>query len=476
MSFTENILFGEFPKNVIDQANAAARIRTSAFVSNRLDLRGKTVFAFSDTPDTPTESAYSLYRKGSGWQLGIHIADVCEYVCEGSPLDIEARKRKATIRGINTKIEMLPETIVKELCNFTKNGDKLAISVLIDLDGEGNVENIELDESVIRISGMCVYNEIDQLQTVSDDSAVMVLREKYSPFKTILDDMYELAAKFCIRRIQRGGLDCTRFYRTYIRDEQGSIVDFKRLEEPDSRAMLREIGYFAAECLGEYMLKKKLPCIFNGRSSIAKETLDYLAELVGAGDSADNSAYRVAQIANLAKGTPYYGFVCDAIAYWIPCASFSNQPIDNFFCACDHVVSFFNPVTHYTDLLIQRTLKTAIKAGSAQNLNLNKEKKIVSETTDEANSAERFICKARKQFSSACAIEYISNNMANNFLGFPIDTDKNGEVAVMLECGIIGKVPLEYAVDFKYKKAQPLEFEVISINSGENTALLKPVI
>ncbi len=476
MNSTENILFGEFPKNVIDQANAAARIRTSAFVSYRSDLRGKTVFAFADTPETPTESAYSLYRKGMGWQLGIHIADVCEYVCEGSPLDAEARKRKASVRGNKTKSEMLPAPIVQDLCNFTKNGDKLAISVLMDLDEEGNVENIELDESVIRISGMCVYNEIDQLQTASDDSAVMLLREKYSPFKNILDDMYELAAKFCMRRIQRGGLDCTRFYRVYLRDEQGKIVAFKRQSEPDSRAMLREIGYFAAECLGEYMLKKKLPCIFNGRSAIAKATLDYLSELVGVGNSADNSAYRVAQIAETAKGTPYYGFVCDAISAWIPCASFSNQPIDNFFCACDHVVSFFNPVTHYTDLLIQRTLKTAIAAGSAQNLNLNKQKKIVLETTDEANSAERFIFKARKQFASAAAIEYITNNIKDNFVGFPIETNQNGEVVVMLECGIIGTVPTEYTADFKYKKAQPSEFEVVSINSGENTVLLKPVI
>ncbi len=475
MNTAENILYGEFPKNVLEQANAAARIRTSAFVSHRLDLRGKTVFAFADSPEIPTESAYSLYRKGMGWQLGIHIADVCEYVCEGSPLDAEARKRKSAVRSSKAKSEMLPAPIVQELCNFTTNGDKLAISVLIDLDEAGNVENIEVDESVIRISGMCVYNEIDQLQTTSDNSAVMFLREKYAPFATILGDMYELAARFCIRRVQRGGLDCTRFHRVYIRNQEGKIVSLKRMPEPDSRAMLREIGYFVAECLGEYMLKKQLPCIFNGRSSIAKETLDYLAELVGAGDSPDESAYRVAQIADLAKGTPYYGFVCDAIGAGIPCAQFSVEPIDNFFCASDHIVSFFNPVSHYTDLLIQRTLKTAITAGTAQNLNLKRQNKVVSETTTEANSAERFICKARKQFAHADAIEYLNNCADPHFLGFPVKADQNGDIVVMLDCGILATVPKEYAVDFEYNKAEPMYFQVISVNSGECTATLKPV-
>lgn len=473
---TDNIFYSEFPKNVLDQANAAARIRTSSFLSHRADLRGKTVFAFAESPDMPTECAYSLYRNGNGWQLGIHVADVCEFVCDGSPLDAEARKRKATVRSSSVYSRMLPAPISDELCNFTKNGDKLAISVMMDLDNNGNVESITVDESVIRISGVCIYSEIDQLQTTNDSSAVMMLREKYSPFLYILGDMYELAARFCINRVERGGLDCTYFRKVYIRNEEGKITSFIRQSEPDTRAMLREIGYFSAQCLGKYMLDHKLPCIFNGRDAIAKETLDYLSELVGAGESADNSAYRAVTIADLAKGTPYYGFVCDAIASGIPCARFSPEPIDNFFCACDHVVSFFNPVSHYTDLLIQRTLKTAIAAGSAINLNLNRHRKVVLETADEANGAERFICKARRQLADNDAIEFINNNANSRFVGFPVKTNQNGEVVVMMECGLMAIVPSEYANDFEYKKAQPYEFEVISTGEGEFAALLKPLI
>lgn len=472
---TDNIFHGEFPKNVLEQANAAARIRTSSFLSRRADLRGKTVFAFAETPEMPTECAYSLYRNGNGWQLGIHVADVCEFVCDESPLDTEARKRKATVRNSAVYSRMLPAPISEELCNFTKNGDKLAISVTMDLDSNGNVENITVDESVIRISGVCIYSEIDQLQTTNDSSSVMLLREKYSPFLYILGDMYELAARFCMNRVERGGLDCTYFRKVYIRNEEGKITSFVRTSEPDSRAMLREIGYFSAQCLGKYMLERNLPCIFNGREAIAKETLDYLSELVGAGDSADHSAYRAVTIAVLAKGTPYYGFVCDAIAAGIPCANFSPEPIDNFFCACDHVVSFFNPVSHYTDLLIQRTLKTAIIAGSAGNLNLNRHKKVVSETTAEANSAERFICKARRQLADSDAIEFINNNADARFVGFPVKTNQNGEVVVMMECGLVALVPAEFAKNFDYKKARAYEFEVISTAISEGTTFLKPL-
>ena len=99
----------ECPKRVLEQAVAAQRIRPSAQTAIRLDLRSKTVITFTEAPNTVAECAYSLYKQGNGWQLGIHIADVSEYVCEGSPLDEEARKRRGSVRNSgNYDREMLP--------------------------------------------------------------------------------------------------------------------------------------------------------------------------------------------------------------------------------------------------------------------------------------------------------------------------------------------------------------------------------
>ena len=111
--------FEAFPKNVIEQANAASRIRTASQLSRRLDLRSKTIFTFGEKPDSPSSCAFSVYPNGIGWQLGIHVADVSEYVPEGSPIDVEARRRLAAVSNGFVKTEMLfPSVKTDSRCPF----------------------------------------------------------------------------------------------------------------------------------------------------------------------------------------------------------------------------------------------------------------------------------------------------------------------------------------------------------------------
>lgn len=465
----------QFPKSVLDQANAASRMRVSSYLDYRLDLRGKTILSFAEMPNGNSECAYSLYRTATGWQLGVHVADVCEYVCENSPMDIEAKERKATVQKGFSRVNMLPDKITEELCNLGSYGDKLAISCIFDIDSNGVVTNTQFEESVIRIVDTCIYSEIDEL-LFNETSSVALLRSKYTPYIDILTNMYELAASFCVARRERGGLDCTYFRKIYDRDKNGEIIGFKRISEPDSRAMLREIGYFVAEAVGKYMHDHKLPCVFNGRESVDENTLDYLSDLVGLAAKATSLAKRTAEIADLAKGTSYYGFVCDALAMNVPRACFSIEPINNAFCGRDTVVSFFNPVSRYTDLIIQRILKTAIKAKAPRNLNLNKEKKVITAAVQDANSIEEYIYNTRNQFTTACALSYIKNNIEKEFVGFPVHTNDNGDVLALMECGVSAVIPYEFAKNYSYSPAQPQNFRIYVLGDQEQLTQIQPIV
>ncbi len=475
MNIAESIFYGEFPKSVLEQADSARRLSISAQLSRRLDFRGKAIFAFTETVDTPTSCAYSLYPTQDGWKLGIHVADVCEYACENSPLDTEARKRRASVATYAMRSDMLPPEIVYELCNLAKDGDKLAISIMIELDSALNIQDITVDESVVHICGRCLYNEIDQLREAKNRSSVMLLANKYAPYADVIDNMYMLSEQLRAKRAARGGLDCIRFNRIYVRNDNQQITDFIRESEPTSRAMLREICYFAAEAVGKYTIAHKLPCIFNGRASVPQDMLKYLCNLIGEQYTEESPALLTARIAEKAKKSPYYGFVCDAIANNIPRAVYSTEPSPNAFCGCDHIVSFFNPTIRYTDLVIQRVLKAAIQAGDAKNLIPSKHKKLMDAATVEANSAEMFLHKAYRQFATTDALEYLKNNYGGLFVGFPVFTNTNGEVIVYLECGLQAVIPVEYATDYKYRTAQPERFEIISVGTNNTDTTVRPV-
>lgn len=463
----------DFPKSVIEQANTASRIRPSAYLSKRLDLRGKTVLSFTNSPNTPTECAISLSHSGdSAWQLGVHICDAAEYVCEGSPLDSEARKRLATIyNGLKT-LNMLPESIVNGVCNLDCGTDKLALSVLLDIDSKGNVINISFEESVIRVAEKCIYSELDSLGIAKEVSSVLSLREKYSPYLNILIEMYELAAIFCNRRRERGGLDCTVITRSFGRDEQNRINSLEFIAEPDSRAMIREILYYAAQATGRYMHEKGIPCIYIGQQTIDPQAVEYLAKISDCKVD-ENDANSASAIADCAKGSPYYDFICEMLSAALPCSEFSVEPVYNTLCGCEYLVSFVRPASRYADLLSQRMIKTCIQAKSkTSNLNLTRYKQLVSDAASEANNATKYIFETRQANYASATAEYLQNCGETVFEGFALNRNENSDIDVVLLCGAKAIIPAKYADGFEFTVGVPQYFKLIGI--GNDVAVVEP--
>lgn len=472
----DTIVLSPFPKNVLDQANAAARIKPSSLLAKRLDLRGKTVFSFVNAPDEISEFCFSLYRNASGWKLGIHVADVAEYVVENSPLDTEAKKRLASVRSGVVSSDMLPEKISKELCGLSVGNDRLTVSVLLDIDEKGKLLSIEFEESVVRVAQSCVYKEIDELAFASDASSVFGLRQKYSSLFDTIGDMYELAALFCNIRRENGGLDCEVFRRIYERDENGKTIGFHREKEPDTRAMVREIGYYVSTQIGTYLHKKKMPCVYVGNETIPENRLDYLCELVGVEKTANSPSKRMAEIADKAKGTDYYGFVCDALSNSLPCSKYSDKPIHNSLCGCDKLVSFVSPTKRYSDLLTQRLIKTFIAAKfDPTNINLNRFRKEVREAAEKSTAVSQFAYNAAKNFSNAASLEYIQSNADKQLSGFTLIKEDDGSITVILECGALATVAPSDAKGFDFEPAKLYDFEIISVGSDIKPTQIKPL-
>ncbi len=464
-----------FPADVLRQASAASGLRPSTLLSNRLDLRGKTVLSFCESGDKHCECAVSVYRNGGGtWQLGLHVADVAEYVCEGSPLDEEARLRLGAIRNGFLSTDMLPPAIMYDVCDLKVGKDRLALSVIMDVGSDGSLQNITFEESVIRVAENCLYNEIDQLGLANEVSSVHALREKYSPYMNILLDMYELAALFCVKRRERGGLDCAVFRRSFERDENGELR-FSYSQEPDSRAMVRELGYFAAESIGKFMQERSLPCIYVGQETLQDDALAFLGALVGESDKDVEGYRRACNIAELAKGSPYYGFVCAATRRALPCACFSDKPIFNSVGATDHLVSFIHPVTKYSSLLTIRMIKTCILAsGDPKNINIKKYRRIAASAAESASKAEEFIYTTQKRYFVTSANEYIENNNATSHIGFPTGFHESGSVSVMLLCGLQAIIPSEYAKGYEFAVGTPCELEVVALGTKDEAIIVKP--
>ncbi len=463
-----------FSKEIISQITAAKRIRPASHLSRRLDLRGKTVFTVKEAPGDISEYAFSIDTTRSGWRLGFHIADVSEYVIENSPLDLEAHRRFATVTTENGISPMLPKEIV-QLCDLSGGGDKLAVSLLMDIKPNGELINIEFEETVIRIAENCYFSEIDEMACNADPSALMLLREKYASLINPITWMYELAAMFCAKRSKNGGLDCTVFRRIYERDSKGN-VSFRRESEPDSRAMIREIGYFASKTVGEFMLKRKLPCMFIGQDTLPEHILKYLYNLTGSASLQTQRAHLLAGIANASKGSEIYGFVCDIIGANLPCSVFSTEPIINASCGYDTVVSFVRPANRYSDLLTQRIIKEMIVAkGNAGNINLNRYKTFVETACKSATEAEKFAFDCYVANNRRLAVQYLLTSNATEFPAYPAFAEGDGSFNLFMECGLHAVIPAEYRGNKEFPVGRPIMVEVITIGGDDEPIAVRPI-
>ncbi len=468
---------GSFPNEVNVQTTAAARIKTSSYLSKRLDLRGKTALCFVNSPEDYAHTAFSISRNGNGWTLGVHVADVDEYVCYGSPIDAEAKKRCATINDGFAKSEMLPEHIVSDICDLSKQSDKLALSFLLDVDSEGRVISVDLEETVIRTAQKCVYSELEELVHAQESSSVMLIRGKYAPFLTNILDMYELAALFANKRLGRNVPDWINSYRVYERSDEGKITSYRTVDEPDVRSMIKEIGYFVSNVVGEYTAKNKLPVIYIGQAPGPESIISYLEELLGIEAQSKDLPARAVTVTEQAKGSRYYRFICRLLGGGLPAAEFSDKPIGNILCGTDTVVSFFRPATHYTDLLTLRALKQIIAAnGDVKNLNLNRHKKIISEAAEYANRAETYLYSANRAFMRESALEYLEFGGQCCIEGNPLKRDESGSVPVLLDCGTYAVITSEDAKTFDFSAGETYRFEIIALGTEEEPTLVRPCI
>ncbi len=466
-----------FSNEVNIQTAAAARVKTSAYLSKRLDLRGKTTYCFVSSPDDYSQTAFSISKARDVWTLGVHIADVDEYVCSGSPLDNEARKRSATISDGFTKSEMLPDRIVSDICNLSKEGDKLTLSVLLDIDSEGNVIGVQCEESVICTAEKCVYSELEELVHAQDASSVMLLRNKYTRFLPDLFDMYELAAIFTNKRQSRNVPDWLNSKLVYERSDEGKICSYKVVDEPDVRAMVREVGYFVSNVVGKYLSDNKLPAIYIGQAPGPESIISYLEAILGIEPSSDDIAARAVEVTEQAKGSPYYRFICRLLGGGLPCAEFSDKPTPNILCGTDTVVSFFRPATNYTDLLTLRAIKAVVRAGGdIKNLNVNRHKKIVREAAESANNAARYVFIAERSFMLESALEYLEHSGRTHIDGNPLKRDESGSIPVLLACSTYAVVPAEYAKGFEFIAGEIYSFEIIALGTEEEPTIVRPAI
>ena len=346
-----------FPPDVLEEA---AEVSKPSKPSKRLDLRSTFIFTCDPVTARDYDDALSLETDRRGNRiLGVHIADVSHYVRPGSALDREAYKRSTSVYLCDKVVPMLPEALCNGVCSLVPNEDRLAFSVFMTFDKNGEMVKREFAKSVIRSKARFTYEQV--MGVIAGNNRIIEYsnnRIGKREFKTILA-INELAQQLRAKRFAAGALDLEMPEAEVLLDGDGEMTGIVTRPYDESHQMIEECMVAANEAVAKELWTRGVKILARLHESPDPEKLLMLrTELRGLGVKMGNieNPKVFAQFLKSIKRHPLYPTISMMVLRSMKKAVYDSTTIGHFGLAKRYYAHFTSPIRRYPDLTLHRQL------------------------------------------------------------------------------------------------------------------------
>lgn len=424
-------------------------------IKGREDLRDMLVFTIDGDDARDFDDAVSLtIDSNNNYHLGVHIADVTEYVTEGSHLDTEAYERGTSVYLADRVIPMLPEKLSNGICSLNPNVDRFTLSLFMEISSEGNVLNHQLVKGVIRSVERMTYNNVNSILE-DNDIELCNLYEKLLP---TLKNMKNLAEILREKRIKRGAIQFEFPESHIIVDDNGKPVSIEQEIRGISNKMIEEFMLISNETVAEYAFWAEIPFIYRNHEAPSDEKikafnsflLQFGLSLKGKIDR-DNPVHPKAlqKILEQVTDTPEERIISRTMLQSLMKAKYSDECLGHFGLSSKYYCHFTSPIRRYPDLAIHRILKLLIDG----RLDENTQKRLKGYTASAAlNSSE---CEVNAEQTERDTDDLMKTAYMSNFIGEVFQGVVSGVTSfgmfVELDNSVEGLIRLENMTDDYYE-------------------------
>ena len=352
-----------FPREVLEEARRVKDLRRETEDAKRLDLRKKFIFTCDPVTARDYDDALSLEtdRKGNRI-LGVHIADVSHYVRPGSAIDREAYKRSTSVYFCDRVIPMLPEELCNGVCSLVPGEDRLAFSVFMTFDRDGEMVKRTFAKSVIRSKARFTYEQVMALisggsrgsRTSKEDRTVLAINA--------------LAQQLRARRFAAGALDIEIPEAEVLLDGEGEMTGIVTRPYDESHQMIEECMVAANEAVAQELWSRGIRILARLHEPPDPEKIMLLrTELRALGVKIGNieNPKVFAQFLQTIKRHPLYSTLSVMVLRSMKRAVYDAGTIGHFGLAKKYYAHFTSPIRRYPDLTLHRQLAAYLGAGGA---------------------------------------------------------------------------------------------------------------
>lgn len=348
-----------FSKKAMKQAKYLKEPSRTIMEPERKDYSKETIFTIDGLYSKDFDDAVSLKQDGTDYLLGVHIADVGYYIVEGSPLDLEARKRGMTAYLLNCVYPMFPNCISNGICSLKEDVDRYTLSVEIRISNTGEIKDVCCFPALIHSKKRMTYEDVN----------AMFCGERvtgYHAFSDILYEMSFLAQKLYQNRVVSGAIPFDMPEPNMHLDAYGHVLDITERNRGKAEFLIQEFMLLANQSVASLLYQNGIffPHRIHGLPEMwklqsAQQKLEKIgisiAPLLEAKE--EEKAFVFNKILNQYRGRADYGIICSILVGTMRKAKYSLEDTGHFGLGLERYTHFTSPIRRYPDLMVHRLIR-----------------------------------------------------------------------------------------------------------------------
>ena len=408
----------EYPEKVMNQAERIPDEILEADCAGRTDLRDMVMVTIDVEDAKDLDDAVSLTVKDGLYYLGVHIADVSNYVQERSALDREALNRGTSVYLVDRVIPMLPHKLSNGICSLNAGVDRLALSCLMTINEKGEVIDHSIEETVICVNERMTYTSVKKILEDKDEAE----RERYKDLVPMFEQMEELAAILRKKRKKRGSIDFDFPETKIILDKEGHPVEIKPYDRNVATKIIEDFMLIANETVAQHFYWLEMPFVYRTHDVPDPEKIQKLASFIynfGYSIKVNKEEVHPKEIQKLlskVEGSAEEALISRLALRSMKQAKYTVDCTGHFGLACDYYCHFTSPIRRYPDLQIHRIIKDWIR-GRMKSKKIEHYEEILTQVASQSSRLERRAEEAERETNKLKKVEYMERHIGEVFTG-----------------------------------------------------------
>lgn len=406
-----------FGEDIMEQLDKVPDEVAESEILGRLDYRNIQTVTIDGEDAKDLDDAITVSKENGLYKLGVHIADVTNYVTEGSALDKEALKRGTSVYLVDRVIPMLPHKLSNGICSLNQGVDRLALSCIMEIDSSGKVIGHEIAKTVINVDRRMTYTDVSKV--IDRDSDAIVTYKELVPMFHL---MKELADILRVQRHKRGSIDFDFPESKIVLDKMGRPIDIHPYDRNPATKIIEDFMLLANETVAQDYFWQEIPFEYRTHEAPDPERVEKLSVLINnfgyyfktSTDSIHPKEFQ--KLLEKIEGEPEEPLISRLTLRTMKQARYTTVCSGHFGLSTKYYCHFTSPIRRYPDLQIHRIIKENLD-GRLNEKRLEHFQRILPAIADSNSKNERIAEEAEREVMKLKKVQYMSERIGNVYPG-----------------------------------------------------------